>query len=103
MTDVVDVEITAPDADWLADFTRRLVGDRLAASGNISPVRSIYRWGEDIEDRAEHRVVLHTTRERVAEIIDRTLAHHPYAVPGLRVVQVETHPAYAAWVIESTR
>lgn len=103
MTEVVDVEITAPDADWLADFTRNLIAGRLAASGNISPVRSIYRWGEDIEDRIEHRVVLHTTRERVAEIIDRTLANHPYALPGLRVVHVETHPAYAEWVIESTR
>lgn len=102
MTEIVDVEITAPDADWLADFTRRLIMDRLAASGNISPTRSIYRWGDDIEDRDEHRVVLHTQRGRVAEIIERTLAEHPYEVPGLRVIEVNTYPAYAAWVIDST-
>jgi periplasmic divalent cation tolerance protein len=101
--EIVDVEITAPGADWLADFTRRLIADRLAASGNLSPVRSIYRWGDAIEDRTEHRVVLHTRRQHVERIVDRTLAEHPYEVPGLRVVEVDTHPAYAAWVIESTR
>src|SRR5437763_3632689 len=34
MTDeVCEVVITGPDADWLADFTRRLVESRLAACG----------------------------------------------------------------------
>jgi len=102
VSEVVDVEITAPDADWLAEFTRRLVEDRLVASGNISAVRSIYRWNDAIEDRPEARVVLHTHRSRVPEIMDRTLAEHPYAVPGLRVIEVNTHPAYAAWLIDST-
>jgi periplasmic divalent cation tolerance protein len=42
--DLCEVVITAPDPDWLADFTRQLVQDRLAASGhNITPARSIYR------------------------------------------------------------
>jgi periplasmic divalent cation tolerance protein len=99
---LVDVEITAPDAGWLVDFTRRLISDRLVASGNIAPVRSVYRWGGTIEDRTEHVVVLHTQRVHLAEIIERTLAEHPYEVPGLRVAEVDTHPAYAAWVVEST-
>lgn len=103
MSEIVDVEITAPDADWLADVTRRLVTDRLAASGNIVPVRSIYRWAGAIEDRTEHLVILHTRRSNVAAIVDRVLAEHPYDVPGVRVVDVATHPAYAAWVVESTR
>lgn len=99
---LVDVEITAPDANWLAAFTERLISDRLAASGNIVPVRSLYRWADAIEDRAEHLVVLHTQRSHVDEIIERTMVEHPYEVPGLRVIDVDTHPAYEAWVIEST-
>jgi periplasmic divalent cation tolerance protein len=100
--EIVDVEITAPDADWLAAFTRQLTADRLVASGNIAPVRSLYRWAGTIEDRTEHLVVLHTQRRHVAAIIERTLAEHPYKVPGLRVIEVDTHPAYAAWVVDST-
>ncbi|GEM_PF-6667727 len=46
MTDICEVIITAPDADWLADFTRRLIEDRLVAGANqIEQIRAIYRWG----------------------------------------------------------
>lgn len=102
MGEIVDVEITAPDADWLAAFTRRLITDRLVASANIAPVRSLYRWADNIEDRTEHLAVLHTQRTHLAEIIERTLSEHPYEVPGLRVVDVDAHAAYESWVIDST-
>lgn len=37
--------ITAPDPDWLKDFSRTLVEDRLCASAhNFAPMRSVYRW-----------------------------------------------------------
>jgi uncharacterized protein involved in tolerance to divalent cations len=43
--EVCEVIITAPDPDWLVEFTRRLVIDRLCASGhNFQPIRTIYRW-----------------------------------------------------------
>lgn len=102
MGKIVDVEITGP-GEWLADFARQLVVDRLAASGNIEPVRSIYRWGDGIEDLPEHRLVLHTRRRHVSTIVDRTLAGHPYEVPGIRIVEVDTHPGYEAWLLEATR
>ncbi len=42
--EVCEVIITAPDPDWLVEFTRRLVIDRLCASGhNFQPIRTIYR------------------------------------------------------------
>jgi periplasmic divalent cation tolerance protein len=64
--EVCEVIITAPDADWLAEFTRRLVDDRLAASGHIIvPIRSIYRWQGQIYDKTEARVALHTRRSLV--------------------------------------
>ena len=40
-TELAEVIVTAGDADWLAELTRRLVEDRLAACGQIIPaVRS---------------------------------------------------------------
>jgi uncharacterized protein involved in tolerance to divalent cations len=64
MTEVCEVVITAPDAEWLAGFTRRLVEDRLCASGhNIASIRSIYRWRGQIYDKSEARVALHTPGE----------------------------------------
>ena len=105
MDAIVRVTITAPDADWLAVFTRTLLDDRLAASGNITTeVRSIYRWQGKIEDAAEAMVTLSTRREHVPEIIKRTLAEHPYETPHVLVLPVlDANAAYWQWVIDETR
>ena len=59
--DCCEVVVTAADADWLAEFTRRLVADRLAACGHVIPaIRSIYRWEGAVQDEGEARVGLHT-------------------------------------------
>ena len=42
--EVCEVIITAPDEAWLLDFTRYLVGGRLAACGHHTPIRSICTW-----------------------------------------------------------
>jgi len=101
---IVDVTITAPDAEWLADFTRRLIEDRLVASGNITEnVRSIYRWQGEIEDATEAKVTLHTRVSLVPMIVERTNAEHPYDVPQvLAVPVVDANPAYRRWVLDST-
>lgn len=101
--EVSEVIITAPDAEWLAGFTRRLVEDRLAASGhNITPIRSIYRWQGEIFDKPEARVALHTRRSLVPQIIERTNREHPYEVPCVAAMTFEGNPAYVQWVLDET-
>ncbi|WP_280236336.1 divalent-cation tolerance protein CutA [Nocardia cyriacigeorgica] len=105
MTDeVVDVTISAGDPEWLAEFTRRLVADRLAACGNIiAGVRSIYRWDGAVHDDAETLVVLHTRRSLVDAIIERAEAEHADETPQvLAVPVVQAHPGYRQWVLDST-
>jgi periplasmic divalent cation tolerance protein len=102
--DVCEVIITAPDADWLTDFTRRLVNARLAASGhNIAPIRSIYRWRGEIHDHTEARVALHTRTSLVPRIIDETNRQHPYEVPCVIALPITNgNPAYVQWIRDST-
>ena len=58
---ICEVIITADNEDWLMNFTRSLVEDRLVACGqHIAPIRSIYRWDGTIHDDREMRVALHT-------------------------------------------
>jgi periplasmic divalent cation tolerance protein len=101
---LVSVSITGPDTDWLAEHARSLVEAKLAACGNIIPaIRSIYRWEGTVEDDAEAYIVLHTRREHVPAIIERTNAAHPYdTVQILATEIVEADPDYHQWVIEST-
>jgi periplasmic divalent cation tolerance protein len=102
--DVCAVVITAPDADWLAAFVRSLVERRLCASGHlVSPIRSIYRWQDNVEDRAEAHATLHTRLSLVATIVQETNERHPYVVPGVMATPiVEANPAYRQWILDQT-
>lgn len=106
MTDqeVCELVITAPDADWLVEFTRRLVADHLVASvHHIAEIRSIYMWQGQVHDRPEARAALHTRTALVPRIIERLDDEHPYEVPGVLALPiVATSPAYRNWILEQT-
>ncbi|MDP9240947.1 MAG: divalent-cation tolerance protein CutA [Actinomycetota bacterium] len=103
--ELCEVIITAPDAAWLAGFTRRLVERHLAACGHaIAPIRSIYWWDNEMQDDAEARVALHTRLELVPEIVERVNAEHSYDVPCVIALPIGTgNPAYLKWVEDETR
>jgi|SRR2546430_5754765 len=106
MTDeVCTVVITAPDPDWLAEFIRSLVEQRLCASGHIvNTIRSVYRWHGEIEDKPEAHVTLHTRTSLVPAIIDQTNARHPYVVPCVVATPiVVANPAYRRWILDETQ
>jgi periplasmic divalent cation tolerance protein len=102
--DVCEIVITAPDAGWLADFTRRLVQDRLCACAHhISTIRSIYRWKGQVYDEEEARAALHTRTALVAEIARRADREHPYELPALSALPiVEGSPRYLKWIRDET-
>lgn len=104
MDAITDVFISCDDADWLVEFTRGLVGDGLAACGNIiGGVRSIYTWQGEVADGTEALVILHTRAGMVDRIIERVDAEHPDDTPQVLAVPVsEAHPGYRQWLIEST-
>jgi len=101
---ICEVIITANDEDWLINFTKSLVQDRLAACGHhVAPIRSIYRWGGSVQDDREIRVALHTRASLVPAIIGRARRDHPYKVPCVLALPVLTgNPDYLAWVVQET-
>lgn len=103
-TDLVDVTITGPDADWMAGFVRQLVEARMVACGNIiRDVRSVYRWEGEIEEGSEALVVLHTRASRVDDIIEYAKEAHPDDVPQVIAVPVtKATPDYHQWVLDET-
>jgi len=103
--EVCAVVITAPDADWLAEFVRSLVEQRLCSSGHIvNTIRSIYRWQGEIEDRPEAHVTLHTRTGLLPAIIDEANARHPYLVPCVVATPIAVaNPAYRQWILDETQ
>jgi len=100
----VEVVITAESAEWLAEFTRSLVDDRLVACGhNITPIRAIYRWEGNVYDEPQARVGLHTRAALVAEIVTRTNDQHADDVPCLIAFPIITGNArYLQWIYAET-
>jgi periplasmic divalent cation tolerance protein len=100
-----EVVVTAPDADWLAGFTRTLIEERLAACGHvIGAVRSVYRWQGQIHDDGEARVALHTRRSLVPAIVGRTQELHPYDTPCVIALSLsDGNPEYLRWIVDETR
>jgi periplasmic divalent cation tolerance protein len=105
MQDALVVLVTAPSPEKAAEIARALVGERLAACGNVVPaIRSIYRWEGKVHDDAEALLVLKTTRGRFEALRDRVLALHPYDVPEVVALPVEAgSAAYLDWIDAETR
>jgi len=101
---VCEVVITADNEEWLLAFTRALVTDRLAACGqHVTPIRSIYRWKNEIQQDSETRVALHTRVDLFPAILDRVKHQHPYEVPCVIALPITIgNPDYLDWVITET-
>ena len=102
--EVCEVVITAPDWAWLADLTRQLVTDRLAACGhNIAGVQSTCRWRGEMQDRVEAQVAIHTRRSHLPAIIEVANRDHPYELACVVATPiVGGSPGYLQWVLDET-
>ena len=99
----VEVVITAESAEWLADFTRQLVEDRLAAGGHVAPMRAIYRWQGAVHDEPQARVELHTRASLVPAIVARADRDHSDDVPCVISLPIsDGNPHYLTWIRNET-
>ena len=101
---VLIVLTNCPDEATAERIRRELVAARLAACVNqLSAVRSTYHCQGKVEETTEVPLLIKTTRERYPALEARLRQLHPYTVPEIVVVPVETGcPDYLLWVIEET-
>jgi len=100
MSDVRIALITAPDHAAAASLGRALVEERLAACANLVPqITSIYRWEGAVQEDSEVLLIVKTSAAQAAALTERVLALHPYAVPEVLVLPVESGAgAYLDWM-----
>ena len=96
------VYTTFPDAGTALDVGEELVRLRLAACVNVVPgLASFYRWKGQVEKDAEMLLVIKTRRDRVDALKAALVALHPYDVPELVVLSIESgHAPYLSWLDE---
>ena len=90
------------DANLVA---RHLVSEKLAACVNILPkMTSVYHWKGTLEETLEHLIIIKTSEDRVETLMNRLKELHPYDLPEILAVPVESGlPSYLKWVLEETR
>ena len=102
---VLVVYCTAPDQAVASNIAKQLVADRHAACVNILPgVQSIYYWAGQLCSDKEVMLMIKTTRAKYAELEVALLGMHPYELPELIAVPVETgSQKYLSWVEDSIK
>ena len=101
---LVEIVTTVASESVAVEIARRLVRDGLAACGNVSRCRSVYRWRGKIEEEEEFEIRLKTTAAHAAEAERALRAIHPYEVPAIvRLPVLAAAADYVAWVEESVR
>ena len=101
MTDTVLLcYCSCPDAASAQALAEALVGERLAACVNRVPgIRSTYHWKDAVITDDEELLLIKTTDGRFDALKARLLQLHPYELPELIAVPVESgHTAYLDWV-----
>lgn len=96
---------TYPDAQVAEESARFLVESQLAACVNIMPnARSIYRWQGEVVSDNEVVLIIKTRHDCYPALQEALRARHPYQVPEIISLMVETGlPEYLAWIDGSVR
>ena len=96
--------VTAGSETEAEKIARALVEERLAACVNIvSPIRSIYRWEDKVQDDREWLLVIKTQSKYFAAIEARVKALHSYQVPEVIALPIVAgSEPYLDWLKSAT-
>ncbi|MEW8505600.1 MAG: divalent-cation tolerance protein CutA [Candidatus Thiodiazotropha sp.] len=91
---------TAPDRESALKLASSLVQQGLAACVNLtSPVTSVYRWQEKLEQSEEILLLIKTTEKKYRDVEAALRTQHPYELPEIIAVPVEQGlDDYLDWV-----
>ena len=99
-TDAVVVLTTVSSEEEGVKLVQELLARRLIACGTLRPAaRSIYRWQGKTADERETMIVLKTRSARVEALRSAFAELHPYKVPELLALAVDSGlDKYVEWI-----
>lgn len=97
---VLVVLVTVPDVEAGVRIAEGVVGEGLAACGNVVPgLTSVYRWQGEVHRDPESLIIFKTTQRVLEELKRRVLELHPYDVPEFLALSIaDGHLPYLRWV-----
>ncbi|PKD41852.1 divalent-cation tolerance protein CutA [Methylomonas sp. Kb3] len=91
---------SCPDLELADKLAGTLITQKLAACLNILPgVRSVYEWQGQIETAQEHLLLIKSHQDRYAAIEATLKSLHPYQLPEIIAVAIESGSLdYLKWI-----
>jgi len=95
---------TVPDRESAERIAEALVAEQLAACVNIIPgITSVYRWKGTLEKDEEFMLFIKTTQGTYKILEQRIRALHPYELPEIIAVAIQTgQKDYIRWIESCT-
>lgn len=104
MTDMILIYTTFPDRESAEKIVRELLEQGLIACANLREHKAFYWWKGKIEEGQEIGAVLKTKVELWKELKDALRKLHPYSVPAIIRIDVDSvNKEYLAWLFEVTK
>jgi periplasmic divalent cation tolerance protein len=104
MSDKRIVLTTVDDKKEAEDLAWALLERKLAACVNIIPVSSVFRWKGELEQQAEHLLVIKTTAAAFERVRDAIKELNTNELPECVEVPIERGlDAYLQWIADSVK
>ena len=102
MSQLISIQVTAPDKVVAEHIGRILVECRLVACAQIEgPIGSTYIWKDQLENDEEWRIVLKTEASMFPQIEQKILQEHPYEVPQIIASEMcMASKNYRDWILK---
>ena len=96
--------LTTTDSEEAARaLAQGIVGERLAACVQATPIRSVYRWEGAVHEEGEVLLLIKTRRDRLGALEAFIKDHHTYATPEIVALPiVGGSRAYQDWIAAET-
>lgn len=83
--------------------TETLLKEKLIACANYFPIESSYWWNGKITNSKEIVSIVKTKKENWTKVKKAVEAIHPYEVPCIMKIEVESNKSYADWIKKETK
>lgn len=95
---------TCPGSITAKQIAQDLVANNHAACVNILPgVHSYFKWGNKVDYKDEHLLIIKTTAESFARVEKNILSLHPYDLPEIIAVPISAgYKGYLDWIDQFT-
>ena len=99
----VEITVTCTDEDEALRIMRHAVEHRLAACGQTWPIRSCYRWEEEVVLDREYVLLLKSVDSHFEALCEMIRSLHSYELPSIVMVPLDgTGTGYVEWLVGST-